>query len=68
MAEKTDIGRVTSPSLLKLAYESARSTSGSSDGKTSTDIWSDIEQILEVVSCKLVQAFILTFIYAKHFL
>ncbi|XP_020251724.1 uncharacterized protein At1g26090, chloroplastic isoform X2 [Asparagus officinalis] len=50
MAEKTDIGRVTSPSLLKLAYESARSNYGSSDGKTSTDIWSDIEQILEKAS------------------
>lgn len=49
MAEKTDIGRVTSPSLLKLAYESARPNSGSSEGKTSAEIWSDIEQILEVV-------------------
>ncbi|KAH7682687.1 arsenite-transporting ATPase protein [Dioscorea alata] len=50
LAEKTDIGRLTAPSLLKLAYESANLNDGSSDGKTSTEIWNDIEQILERAS------------------
>ncbi|KAM0944286.1 putative HSP20-like chaperone, anion-transporting ATPase-like domain, arsA, HSP20-like protein [Dioscorea sansibarensis] len=50
LAEKTDIGRLTAPSLLKLAYESASLNDGSSDGKTSTEIWNDIEQMLEKAS------------------
>ncbi|KAJ0989114.1 hypothetical protein J5N97_007470 [Dioscorea zingiberensis] len=50
MADKTDIGRLTAPSLLKLAYEAASFNVGSSDGKTSTEIWNDIEQILEKAS------------------
>lgn len=49
LAEKTDIGRLTAPSLLKLAYESIRLTDGSSDGKTSAEIWEEIERILEVI-------------------
>lgn len=49
LAEKTDIGRLTAPSLLKLAYESIRSTDGSSNGKTSAEIWEEIERILEVI-------------------
>lgn len=50
LAEKTDIGRLTAPSLLKLAYESARLNSGSSNGKTSIEIWNDVESILEKTS------------------
>ncbi|XP_072958805.1 ATPase GET3D, chloroplastic [Typha angustifolia] len=50
MSEKTDIGRLTSPSLLKLAYDSINLNSGSSEGKTSTDIWNEVEQILERAS------------------
>ncbi|KAG1366322.1 hypothetical protein COCNU_13G001120 [Cocos nucifera] len=50
MAEKTDIGRLTAPSFLKLAYESIRLTGGSSEGKSSTEIWNNIEQTLEKAS------------------
>lgn len=50
LAEKTDIGRLTAPSFLKLAYESARLNRGSSNGKTSTEIWNDVERILEKAS------------------
>ncbi|XP_042407052.1 uncharacterized protein At1g26090, chloroplastic-like [Zingiber officinale] len=50
LAEKTDIGRLAAPSLLKLAYESIRLTDGSSDGKTSAEIWEEIERILEKAS------------------
>lgn len=51
MAEKTDIGRLTAPSFLKLAYESIRLNGGSSEGKSSTEIWNDLEQILEKAHC-----------------
>ncbi|XP_065042873.1 uncharacterized protein At1g26090, chloroplastic-like isoform X2 [Musa acuminata AAA Group] len=47
MAEKTDIGRLTAPSLLKLAYESIRLYGGSIEDKTSAEIWDDIERVLE---------------------
>lgn len=50
MAEKTDIGRLTAPSFLKLAYESIRLNGGSSEGKSSTEIWNTLEQTLEVSS------------------
>lgn len=53
MAEKTDIGRVVSPSFLKLAYESAKSNTGSTDGKTSQEIWNEIEQTIEKSSISL---------------
>lgn len=67
LAEKTDIGRLTAPSLLKLAYESANlNDGGPSDGKTSTEIWNDIEQILEVFPYNvLFQPFVLSY-KAKH--
>ncbi|XP_008787920.2 uncharacterized protein At1g26090, chloroplastic [Phoenix dactylifera] len=51
MAEKTDIGRLTAPSFLKLAYESIRLNGGSSEGKSSIEIWNNIEQTLEKVTC-----------------
>ncbi|PKU77434.1 uncharacterized protein At1g26090, chloroplastic [Dendrobium catenatum] len=50
LAEKTDIGRLTAPSFLRLFYESAMPNSGSVEGKTSADIWNGIEQILEEAS------------------
>ncbi|URE12833.1 Anion-transporting ATPase [Musa troglodytarum] len=50
MAEKTDIGRLTAPSLLKLAYESIRLYGGSIEDKTSVEIWDDIERVLEKTS------------------
>ncbi|OAY65365.1 Uncharacterized protein, chloroplastic [Ananas comosus] len=46
LAEKTEIGRLTSPSMLKLAYDSARPNGRTSEGKMSTEIWNEIEQIL----------------------
>lgn len=49
MAEKTDIGRLASPSILKLASETmplGNSNDGSSDGKTSTQIWDNFEHVL----------------------
>ncbi|WOL02888.1 hypothetical protein Cni_G11607 [Canna indica] len=53
MAEKTDIGRLTAPSLLKLAYDSTRSSDGYTEGKTSAEIWEDIERVLEKASASL---------------
>ncbi|PKA55143.1 Uncharacterized protein AXF42_Ash003780 [Apostasia shenzhenica] len=50
LAEKTDIGRLTAPSILKLAYESLKLNADPMEGKTSNDIWNDIEQILEIAS------------------
>ncbi|XP_020582586.1 uncharacterized protein At1g26090, chloroplastic isoform X2 [Phalaenopsis equestris] len=50
IAEKTDIGRLTAPSFLRLVYESAAINPGSVEGKTSTAIWNEIEQILEEAS------------------
>ncbi|XP_026380968.1 uncharacterized protein At1g26090, chloroplastic-like isoform X1 [Papaver somniferum] len=52
LAEKTDIGRLTAPSLLRLAEESVELNDGRSrfDGKMSSDIWNDIERMLERVS------------------
>ncbi|KAI3976854.1 hypothetical protein MKX01_008712 [Papaver californicum] len=52
LAEKTDIGRLTAPSLLRLAGESIKLNDGRSlfDGKMSSDIWNDIERMLERVS------------------
>ncbi|KAI3970995.1 hypothetical protein MKX01_024642 [Papaver californicum] len=52
LAEKTDIGRLTAPSLLRLAEESIELNDGRSrfDGKMSSDIWNDIERMLERVS------------------
>lgn len=50
MAEKTDLGRLTSPSIIKLADESLRLNSGSQvNGRSSAEIWDDIDKILEVL-------------------
>ena len=48
LAEKTDMGRLASPSLLKLVYDSARPSGKTSEGRLSTEIWNEIEQLLEV--------------------
>ncbi|KAJ6814172.1 uncharacterized protein M6B38_140245 [Iris pallida] len=53
LAEKTDIGRVAFPSLLKLTYESLTTNPGSSNGKTSTEIWNAVELILEKSSLSI---------------
>ncbi|KAG0534437.1 hypothetical protein BDA96_04G280400 [Sorghum bicolor] len=50
LAEKTDMGRLASPSLLKLVYDSARPNGKTSEGRLSTEIWNEIEQLLEKVS------------------
>ncbi|XAR65379.1 hypothetical protein NMG60_11009486 [Bertholletia excelsa] len=49
LAEKTDIGRVAGPSLLRLADEAiSLSGRGSNlNGKMSAEIWDDLEQTLE---------------------
>ncbi|KAK1280555.1 hypothetical protein QJS04_geneDACA002906 [Acorus gramineus] len=50
MADKTDIGRLTAPLILKLGYESIRLNGASGDGKSSMEIWDDVERLLEKVS------------------
>ncbi|XP_039791176.1 uncharacterized protein At1g26090, chloroplastic-like isoform X5 [Panicum virgatum] len=50
LAEKTDMGRLASPSLLKLIYDAARPNGKTSEGRLSTEIWNEIEQLLERVS------------------
>ncbi|TVU28202.1 hypothetical protein EJB05_19711 [Eragrostis curvula] len=50
LAEKTDIGRLASPSLLKLTYDAARPNGKTSEGRLSTEIWNEIEQLLERIS------------------
>ncbi|KAF8643117.1 hypothetical protein HU200_066990 [Digitaria exilis] len=50
LAEKTDIGRLASPSLLKLIYDAARPYGKTSEGRLSTELWNEIEQLLERVS------------------
>jgi arsenite-transporting ATPase len=50
LAEKTDMGRLASPSLLKLIYDSAKPNGKTSEGRLSTDLWNEIEQLLEVIS------------------
>jgi hypothetical protein len=49
LAEKTDIGRLASPSLLKLTYDAARPNGKTSEGRLSTEIWNEFERLLEVV-------------------
>lgn len=56
-AEKTDLGRLASPSLLRLAEE-AMTLSGRNpnlNGKMSSEIWDLLEQVLEV--CQLLICF-----------
>jgi len=48
LAEKTDMGRLASPSLLKLVYDSARPSGKTSEGRLSTEIWNEIEQLLDL--------------------
>ncbi|XP_062222220.1 uncharacterized protein At1g26090, chloroplastic [Phragmites australis] len=50
IAEKTDIGRLASPSILKLIYDAARPNGKTSEGRLSTEIWNEIEQLLERIS------------------
>ncbi|KAL6011037.1 hypothetical protein ACLOJK_001481 [Asimina triloba] len=51
IAEKTDAGRLTSPSLMKLADESLMLNGGSGvNGGTAAEIWDNIESILEKAS------------------
>lgn len=50
LAERTDMGRVAGPSLLRLVDDTL-SLSGNSvnlTGRTSSDIWGYLEQTLEV--------------------
>ncbi|KAJ8631135.1 hypothetical protein MRB53_024458 [Persea americana] len=56
MAEKTDLGRLTSPSIIKLADESLRLNSGSQvNGRSSAEIWDDIDKILENITAAYVK-------------
>lgn len=50
LAEKTDVGRLASPSLLKLIYDAARPNGRSSEVRMSAEIWKEIEQLLDRVS------------------
>ncbi|ERN04363.1 uncharacterized protein At1g26090, chloroplastic isoform X1 [Amborella trichopoda] len=51
LAEKTDIGRLTAPSFLKLVEESIRFNGASNtNGNTSMEIWDQADGILEKVS------------------
>lgn len=50
LAEKTDLGRVAGPSIMRLVDE-AMSISGSRsylNGKMSEEVWDTLEQMLEV--------------------
>ncbi|XP_021754847.1 uncharacterized protein At1g26090, chloroplastic-like isoform X2 [Chenopodium quinoa] len=49
LAEKTDFGRLASPSMLRLVDEAMNSSGGSStfNGKLSSEIWDSLERILE---------------------
>ncbi|KAJ4808122.1 P-loop containing nucleoside triphosphate hydrolases superfamily protein [Rhynchospora pubera] len=50
LAEKTDIGRLTSPSIIKLVYDAVKMHGRRSEGKTSSEIWSEIEGLIEKTS------------------
>lgn len=65
LAEKTDLGRLAGPSLLRLADEGIGLSSKSStlNGKMSSEIWDDLEQILEVFWFLV---FICLFVYGPH--
>lgn len=54
LVEKTDLGRLAGPSLLRLSDEAMGISSGgaSLNGKLSSEIWDRLEQILEV--CKFI--------------
>ncbi|KAK3015617.1 hypothetical protein RJ639_005845 [Escallonia herrerae] len=57
LAERTDLGRVAGPSLLRLVDEAIGSSSGRSllNGKLSAEIWDDLEQMLERGSTALAE-------------
>ncbi|GMH01849.1 hypothetical protein Nepgr_003688 [Nepenthes gracilis] len=57
MAEKTDLGRLAGPSLLRLVYEAMISSSNGPifDGKLSSEIWDYIETFLERKSSAFAQ-------------
>lgn len=49
LAEKTDTGRVTSPSILRLLETSAVQDNGSdTTGRTSAELWDGADKVLEV--------------------
>ncbi|KAM0875336.1 hypothetical protein ACQ4PT_036874 [Festuca glaucescens] len=50
LAERTDVGRLASPSLLKLIYDAARPNGRTSEGRMSAEIWNEIEQFLDKLS------------------
>ncbi|KAL5212018.1 hypothetical protein ABZP36_022865 [Zizania latifolia] len=50
LAEKTDIGRLASPSLTRLIYNSARPNGKTSEGRLSSELWNEIEQLLQRIS------------------
>ena len=48
LAEKTDIGRLAAPSAMRLIYDSARPNGKTSEGRLSSELWNDIEQLIQV--------------------
>uniref|UniRef100_A0A0D9YX97 Anion-transporting ATPase-like domain-containing protein n=1 Tax=Oryza glumipatula TaxID=40148 RepID=A0A0D9YX97_9ORYZ len=50
LAEKTDIGRLASPSAMRLIYDSARPNGKTSEGRLSSELWNDIEQLIQRIS------------------
>jgi hypothetical protein len=50
LAEKTDLGRVAGPSLMRLVDETMSITGSRSylNGKLSAEVWETLEQMLEV--------------------
>lgn len=51
LAEKTDLGRLAGPSLLRLLDESLNISSRSPfNGSMSSEVWDDLEKTLEVYS------------------
>jgi hypothetical protein len=51
LAEKTDLGRVAGPSLMRLVDETMSIITGSRsylNGKLSAEVWETLEQMLEV--------------------
>jgi hypothetical protein len=50
LAEKTDLGRVAGPSLMRLVDEAMNITGSRSylNGKMSSEVWENLEQMLEV--------------------
>ncbi|KAL5207557.1 hypothetical protein ABZP36_031992 [Zizania latifolia] len=50
LAEKTDIGRLASPSLTRLIYDSARSNGKTSEGRLSSELRNETEQLLQRIS------------------